>query len=148
MKSNPFYKSYIMLQQQVLICEDISFILEWNQNSLEYRELMFKIFWTIMRCISFINLFTNWRLWNLFLYHLVQSVLADGPQWYAHELKHDNLAFQYILTVIDIFSKYAWAKCLKSKHAKSVIKPLKEILNNQPTPRIIQSDNGLKFKNA
>jgi transposase InsO family protein len=66
----------------------------------------------------------------------------------GHELKHDNLGFQYILTVIDIFSKYAWAKYLKSKHAKSVVKALKEILNNQHVPRIIQSDNGLEFKTA
>ena len=82
--------------------------------------------------------------------------VPSGPNLYwqmdlidmGHELKHDNLGFQYILTIIDIFSKYAWAKCLKSKHAKSVVKALKEILNNQPTPRIIQSDNGLEFKNA
>jgi IS30 family transposase len=37
---------------------------------------------------------------------------------------------------------------LKSKHAKSVVKALKEILNNQPTPKIIQCDNGLEFKNT
>jgi len=66
----------------------------------------------------------------------------------AHELKHDNLGFQYVLTVINIFSKYSWAKCLKSKHAKNIINALKEILSTESALRIIQSANGLEFKNA
>jgi len=82
--------------------------------------------------------------------------IPSGPNLYwqmdiidmGHELKHDNLGFQYILTVIDIFSKYAWAKSLKSKHAKNIVNALKEILSNKSAPKIIQSDNGLEFKNA
>ncbi len=31
--------------------------------------------------------------------------------------KHENLGYQYCLTVIDIFSKYVWVKQLKSKEA-------------------------------
>ncbi len=59
---------------------------------------------------------------------------------------HDNLGYRYILTVVDIWSKYAWAKALKSKEATEVVQALEDILQ-QTTPHIIQSDNGGEFKN-
>ena len=62
-------------------------------------------------------------------------------------LVHDNLGYQYVLTVIDIFSKYAWAIKLKTKEGKEVTDALSGILQNTLSPTVLQSDNGKEFKN-
>ncbi len=55
---------------------------------------------------------------------------------------------QPILTMIDCFSKYAWAVLLKNKEAITVSKALVIILRKEKKkPSIIQSDNGSEFQN-
>lgn len=58
----------------------------------------------------------------------------------------------WLLTVIDIFSKYAYVRAITKKEATRVAAALEDILldNFSKTggyPRVIQSDNGLEFKN-
>ena len=43
-------------------------------------------------------------------------------------LTRDNSGHRYILTVIDVFSKYAWAEPVKSKDAKTVTEAFAKIL--------------------
>jgi hypothetical protein len=61
-----------------------------------------------------------------------------------------NNGHRYILTVMDCFSKFAWATPIKTKHAGSVAKALREILDDpivgERVPKILQSDNGSEFK--
>lgn len=57
---------------------------------------------------------------------------------------NDNKKF--ILTCIDVFSKYAWAKVLKNKSAESVLESIKEILATR-VPKRIQTDEGKEFLN-
>jgi hypothetical protein len=71
-----------------------------------------------------------------------QADLCD-MQKYAKE--NDN--YKYILTVIDVFSKYAWTKPLKDKSAKSVAAAFEEILKNG-TPDNLMTDSGKEFTNA
>ncbi|KAG8229765.1 hypothetical protein J437_LFUL005846 [Ladona fulva] len=54
-------------------------------------------------------------------------------------LKKYNGGYMYILTVIDLFSKYAWAIPLKNKSADEIIKALQSIFK-QRKPLKIQSD--------
>jgi hypothetical protein len=63
------------------------------------------------------------------------------------ELMHDNLGHQYVLCIVDIFSKYTFAISLKLKSAVKVASALEGILQEEGTPNIIQSDNGGEFKN-
>lgn len=63
-----------------------------------------------------------------------------------------NKNMKYILTVIDVFSKYAWAAAMPNNKGFTTRKYLEEILNlnhsmtyNYPTT--IQSDNGVEFVN-
>ena len=58
-----------------------------------------------------------------------------------------NKGFKYLLTCIDVFSKYAWVKPLKNKHGDSVLAAFKEILENGRKPEKIQSDEGKEFIN-
>ncbi len=81
--------------------------------------------------------------------------VPDGPniRWQmdlinmGRKKQHDNLGYQYVLTVIDTFSKYAWVKKIKCKEGQEVSAMLKEILESEGAPHIIQSDNGSEFKN-
>jgi IS30 family transposase len=51
-----------------------------------------------------------------------------------------------ILTVIDIFSRYAWALPLKSKRGEEVKDLFVELLE-EANPEIIQFDEGKEFYN-
>ena len=42
-----------------------------------------------------------------------------------------NKGFKYILTVIDVFSKYAWAVPIKDKSASSVTKAFQKIISDK-----------------
>lgn len=64
-----------------------------------------------------------------------------------------NSGYRYMLTVIDVFSKYAWAKPIKGKDAASVTKAMRDILDSQDgkflkPPRYLQTDRGKEFYNA
>lgn len=59
----------------------------------------------------------------------------------------ENRGYRYILTVIDTFSKYAWAYPLKSKKKEDVSKALKLILENGRIPKHLQTDHGTEFYN-
>lgn len=53
----------------------------------------------------------------------------------------------FILTVIDIFSRYAWARPLKNKSGKEVAKAFNDIFQEGRIPQRIQSDQGKEFEN-
>ena len=44
--------------------------------------------------------------------------------------------------MVDLFSKYAWAKCIIDKKSATVIKTLKSCLTTYHNLQMIQSDNG------
>ena len=63
-------------------------------------------------------------------------------------IKEHNDGATFILTVIDIFSKMAFAKVLRDKRSSSVLAAFREILEESGrTPQKVQSDAGLEFTN-
>ena len=61
-----------------------------------------------------------------------------------------NKGHRYILTVVDVFSKYAWAIPIKSKTGVVMVQAL-QTLWKQASPRQpqrVQSDDGTEFMNA
>ena len=44
-------------------------------------------------------------------------------------IAHQNKDARYLLTVIDVFAKYAWVAQVKSKDAIAVIEAFRQILN-------------------
>jgi hypothetical protein len=73
--------------------------------------------------------------------HQWQADLADMQA----EAPHNN-GFKYILVVIDVFSRYAWAEPLKSKSPRDVKPAFIKIFNEGRKPFKIQSDQGLEFE--
>lgn len=60
----------------------------------------------------------------------------------------ENKNYKYILTVVDIFSKYAWTIALKTKTGKEVTDAMKSILIGGNVPKNIHSDQGTEFYNS
>lgn len=89
---------------------------------------------------------------NFFRRRVVQKGLNDTWQIDLIEMipySQENKGFKYILTVIDIFSKYAYAVGVKNKTASSIANAMKNILleSKYGSPKNIQSDQGSEFFN-
>jgi Integrase core domain len=60
-----------------------------------------------------------------------------------------NKNYKYLLTVINVFSKYAWAIPIKNKTGQEVARAMDSILITlNTTPRNFQTDQGLEFYNS
>ena len=66
-----------------------------------------------------------------------------------HEYAKENDNYNYILTAIDVYSRYAYARPLKNKTAACVIKAFKSIFteNDGQQPLFLQTDEGREFEN-
>jgi len=58
-----------------------------------------------------------------------------------------NDGYNYILTVIDLFSKHAWAVALKNKSAETLAATFDDLFATRK-PRYLMTDKGLEFNNA
>ncbi len=58
-----------------------------------------------------------------------------------------NNSSKYILTIIDVFSKHAWAVPLKNKFGKTVAEAFSKLFQKGRKPRHIQTDDGSEFFN-
>jgi len=81
------------------------------------------------------------------------KVYTIDQQWQADlcdmkKYKTDNDGYKWLMTMIDCFSKYAWAVPLYSKEADEIIRGLTIIFKKGRKPRKFQSDKGTEFKNA
>ena len=74
-------------------------------------------------------------------FHTISADLIDYQM-----IKHSNNNYRYILTVIDCFSRMAYARPLKRKTAQEVSDKIDDILKNmQYVPRFFTSDKGGEF---
>ena len=71
--------------------------------------------------------------------YLWQADLVDMTHFADH-----NDGYRYILTVIDVFSKFAWAVALKKKDARTVAEAFENIIDKRK-PSKLQTDKGKKF---
>lgn len=58
----------------------------------------------------------------------------------------ENTGFRWILTVIDVFSKRAFAIPVKRKDSKNMIEAFKTLERQTELPRKIQTDKGMEFR--
>ena len=81
-------------------------------------------------------------------------VFAIDKQWVADLIEVGNIAksncvYHYLLTVVDVLSKYAWVEPVKSKTGKVMTAAFEKILKRSDgrTPRRLQTDDGKEFYN-
>ncbi|XP_051156394.1 uncharacterized protein LOC127289561 [Leptopilina boulardi] len=60
----------------------------------------------------------------------------------------ENKGYKYILTVIDIFSKFAWAVPVKTKTGEDVTAAMKSVLDQGRVPKNLHVDQGKEFYNT
>ena len=80
-----------------------------------------------------------------------RRVLVNGidDQWQADLVEMRNYkdrGYNYILTVIDVFSKYAWAVPVKRKTGEEISNAFEKIFKER-TPTKLHTDKGLEFIN-
>lgn len=74
-------------------------------------------------------------------FHTIAADLID-----YQKIKGSNSNFRYILTVIDCFSRFCYARPLKRKTAQEVSEALESIISSmQYIPKFFTSDQGLEF---
>ena len=54
--------------------------------------------------------------------------------------------YKYILTLLNVFSRFQWLYPLESKHSSGVKKTVKKIYSVHDLPQKLKSDNGGEFK--
>jgi hypothetical protein len=94
------------------------------------------------------------------LHRPVRRVFTRNPiivecvdqQWEAdlvemQEYKRVNNGYRYILTVIDVMSKYSWAEPMKNKTGIEMVRVFKHIINNGRKPFYLRTDQGKEFLN-
>jgi len=60
----------------------------------------------------------------------------------------ENNGYNWILTIIDVFSKYLWTIPLFTKDQVSVSNALLQLFAIVGTPEVLQTDNGKEFNNG
>lgn len=58
----------------------------------------------------------------------------------------DGKTYKYIMSVIDVFSRFVFLRPLESKESSEVAENLLDIYNEHGAPTILQSDQGTEFK--
>lgn len=86
--------------------------------------------------------FTRRKIYARGIDYLWQADLVD-----MNHLAEDNDGFRYLLTVIDVFSKYAWVVPLKRKDSQSVTGAFEHIFSERK-PSKLQTDKGREFTNS
>ena len=66
---------------------------------------------------------------------------------FMEKYSRENKGFKYILTIIDNFSKYAWAVALKDKTGLAVAKALTSVFKQGRVPKKLHVDQGGEFYN-
>lgn len=87
---------------------------------------------------------------------LRRSVILKGIDdlWQAdlidfRKIKNYNKGFQYIMVIIDCFSKYVWALPIKMKTKSEVTQAFEKVMNNSCRyPNNLQTDMGTEFYNT
>jgi len=79
-----------------------------------------------------------------------------NQQWQADLVEMDvpqgapasqNDGIKYLITIIDVFSRYAWVRTLKSKKGEEIIKAFTDVFKEGKKPKYLQTDKGSEFYN-
>ena len=65
----------------------------------------------------------------------------------VQQLKRWNKGMKYLVTIIDILSKHAWAQPIPDKTGKSLVTAVKRIFKNGRQLQRLQTDTGKEYYN-
>lgn len=82
------------------------------------------------------------KIFASFIDHQWEADLVD-----MQSFSKTNDGFKYLLTVVDVLSKYAWAEPIKNKDGIAVALAFSKIFKNKRIPERIHTDKGREFFN-
>ena len=71
-----------------------------------------------------------------------QADLVDISSWARF-----NKGYKFLLTCVDLFSKFAWVVPLKNEYRESLVNGFQIILDTGRSPKKLQTDKGTEFLN-
>jgi hypothetical protein len=77
----------------------------------------------------------------------IKGIRVPNQLWMADLIdmgKIPDNGYKWVLTVYDVFSKYAWARATKNKEGRTIAVAMADILKSTK-PRLLQTDNGSEF---
>jgi hypothetical protein len=77
---------------------------------------------------------------------------AMDDEWVADLVIMDSLSqqhngYKYVLTVIDVLSKYAWIEAMEAKTGNNLVKVFEKIIRKGRKPKMFRTDKGTEFIN-
>ena len=66
----------------------------------------------------------------------------------VHKYARQNKGYKYILVVLDVFNRYAWAQPLKDKTGVSITQAFKDFYKDGNHSSYLRIDQGTEFYNA
>ena len=73
--------------------------------------------------------------------------LWEADLAFVHDVAKENDGVNYLLVVIDVFSKFLWVRPMKNKSAHSLVQAFDSILNEKRKPEKLRTDKGTEFVN-
>ncbi|CAC5360464.1 unnamed protein product [Mytilus coruscus] len=77
------------------------------------------------------------------VHHILQIDLVDMQR---HKVTHRKKIFKYVLSILDVFSRYVWLRPLQNKNSATVKRELKSLFEEFGEPKVIQHDCGKEFE--
>ena len=73
--------------------------------------------------------------------------LWEADLAFVQDVAKENDGVNYLLVVIDVFSKYVWVRPMKNKTAHSLLEAFDSILSEGRKPEKLRTDKGTEFLN-
>ena len=73
--------------------------------------------------------------------------LWEADLAFVQDVTKENDGVNYLLVVIDVFSKYVWVRPMKNKTARSLLEAFHSILSEGRKPEKLRTDKGTEFLN-
>ena len=73
--------------------------------------------------------------------------LWEADLAFVHDVAKENDGVNYLLVVIDVFSKLLWVRPMKNKSARSLVQAFDSILSEKRKPEKLRTDKGTEFVN-
>ena len=85
---------------------------------------------------------------NTLAFKIHQILQLDLVDMKSQKVEYKGKNYKYVLSLLDVFSRFRWLSPLPSKHSKEVKKELEKIFDQHGIPQTIQSDRGKEFYGA
>ena len=129
----------------MILNKDFQELIIWKEKQVNFKKklIIFYIHKILIQNINQLN--RNFKRERVYVHFPDQQWQADLA--FLTKYSKENKGYKYFLSVIDCFSKYAWAFPLKNKKPEGIVESFKIIFKESGRkPLKLQTDEGTEFK--